>query len=100
MSIKVLSIFSGGGGIDCGFKKAGYDICFSTDFWQPACDTLEKNKVGRLVRCADIRQVDYAKELASIGLSVCDIDVFADFGVGDCLLFIFVFDVIIFRYFF
>ena len=49
MSIKVLSIFSGGGGIDCGFKKAGYDICFSTDFWQPACDTLEKNKVGRLL---------------------------------------------------
>lgn len=77
MSIKVLSIFSGGGGIDCGFKKAGYDICFSTDFWQPACDTLEKNKVGRLVRCADIRQVDYAKELASIGLSVGDIDVLA-----------------------
>ena len=66
MSIKVLSIFSGGGGIDCGFKKAGYDICFSTDFWKPACDTLERNKVGRLVRCADIRQVDYAKELAEI----------------------------------
>ena len=77
MSIKVLSIFSGGGGIDCGFKKAGYDICFSTDFWQPACDTLEKNKVGRLVRCADIRQVDYTKELASIGLCVGDIDVLA-----------------------
>lgn len=77
MSIKVLSIFSGGGGIDCGFKKAGYDICFSTDFWQPACDTLEKNKVGRLVRCADIRQIDYAKELASIGFSVGDIDVLA-----------------------
>ena len=36
----VLSIFSGGGGIDCGFKKAGFDICFSTDFWKPACDTL------------------------------------------------------------
>ena len=28
----VLSVFSGGGGIDCGFKKAGFDICFSTDF--------------------------------------------------------------------
>ena len=41
----VLSIFSGGGGIDCGFKKAGFEICFSTDFWQPACDTLKKNKV-------------------------------------------------------
>lgn len=42
----VLSIFSGGGGIDCGFKKAGFEICFSTDFWQPACDTLKKNKVA------------------------------------------------------
>ena len=41
----VVSIFSGGGGIDCGFKKAGFDICLSTDFWKPACDTLEKNKV-------------------------------------------------------
>ena len=75
MSIKVLSIFSGGGGIDCGFKKAGYDICFSTDFWQPACDTLKKNKISHLVRCADIRQVDYTKELASIDLSTDDIDV-------------------------
>ena len=45
----VLSIFSGGGGIDCGFKNAGFEICFSTDFWKPACDTLEKNKVGKLV---------------------------------------------------
>ena len=77
MRINVLSIFSGGGGIDCGFKKAGFDICFSTDFWKPACDTLKKNKVGRLVKCADIRQVDYAKELASIGLTVGDIDVLA-----------------------
>ena len=75
MSIKVLSIFSGGGGIDCGFKNAGYDICFSTDFWKPACDTLELNKVGRLVRCADIRKVDYGAELAKIGLTVSDIDV-------------------------
>ena len=75
MSIKVLSIFSGGGGIDCGFKNAGYDICFSTDFWKPACDTLELNKVGRLVRCADIRKVDYGAELAKIDLTVSDIDV-------------------------
>ncbi len=75
MSIKVVSIFSGGGGIDCGFKAAGFDICFSTDFWKPACDTLEKNKVGRLVQCADIRQVDYAAQLAKIGLTCKDIDV-------------------------
>ena len=55
--INVVSIFSGGGGIDCGFKKAGFDIVFSTDFWKPACDTLEKNNVGKLVVCDDIRNI-------------------------------------------
>ena len=77
MSVNVLSIFSGGGGIDCGFKKAGYDICFSTDFWQPACDTLEKNRVGRRVKCCDIRDVNYGEELSAIGLTADDIDVLA-----------------------
>ena len=71
----VLSIFSGGGGIDCGFKKAGFDICFSTDFWKPACDTLEKNKVGKLVVCDDIRKIDYDKYLADIGMKKSDIDI-------------------------
>ena len=70
----VLSIFSGGGGIDCGFKKAGYTICFSTDFWKPACDTLEKNKVGKLVLCEDIRKVNYAENLAKIGMTFKDSD--------------------------
>ena len=65
----VLSIFSGGGGIDCGFRKAGYNICLSTDNWKPACDTLEQNHVGRLVVCEDIRKVDYAAELEKIGMS-------------------------------
>ena len=60
----VLSIFSGGGGIDCGFKKAGFDICFSTDFWKPACDTLEKNKVGKLVVCDDILRIQSPDSIA------------------------------------
>lgn len=77
MSVTVLSIFSGGGGIDCGFEKAGYDICFSSDFWSPACETLKRNKISRLVKCADIREVNYADELAKIGLTVADVDVIA-----------------------
>lgn len=71
----VLSIFSGGGGIDCGFKNAGFTICFSTDFWSPACETLEKNKVGKKVVCDDIRNIKYEEELSEIGLSLSDIDV-------------------------
>lgn len=74
MKVNVLSIFSGGGGIDCGFKKANFNICFSTDFWEPACETLEKNKVGKLVVCNDIRKIDYDKELKKINLTKKDID--------------------------
>ena len=57
--LNVISVFSGGGGIDLGFKKAGYDILYSTDFFEEACETLEQNKVGKIVECKDIREVDF-----------------------------------------
>lgn len=72
---KVVSIFSGGGGIDVGFNNAKYDILFSTDFWQPAVDTLIKNKSATLVKCLDIREVNYSKELKDIGFLITDVDV-------------------------
>ncbi len=71
----VLSIFSGGGGIDCGFRNAGFKICMSTDNWKPACETLSNNFVGNLVVCEDIRKVDYKAELARIGMALDDVDV-------------------------
>lgn len=40
--INVLSIFSGGGGIDLGFRKAGFNIAYATDNWPIACETLKK----------------------------------------------------------
>lgn len=73
--INVVSIFSGGGGIDCGFKNAGFSIRFSTDFWKPACETLETNNVGDYVVCDDIRNINYKEELKKIGLELKDIDV-------------------------
>ena len=57
--MNVVSLFSGGGGIDCGFKDAGFDILYSTDVVQVACDTLEKNRVGQVVECIDIREIDF-----------------------------------------
>ncbi len=71
----VLSIYSGAGGIDCGFKKAGYNICMSTDNWKIACDTLEKNGIGKIVICDDIRNIDYAACLAKIDMKISDINV-------------------------
>ncbi len=67
--------FSGGGGIDIGFNQAGYDILFSTDFWKPAVDTLKLNHSARSVKCLDIRQVNYEKELAETGFKVKNVDI-------------------------
>ena len=30
--IRTISLFSGGGGLDIGFEKAGFNILFATDF--------------------------------------------------------------------
>lgn len=56
----IVSIYSGAGGIDIGFHKAGFDILLSTDNWQIACDTLKLNKLGDAVICSDVRTVDFA----------------------------------------
>lgn len=71
----VVSIYSGGGGIDCGFKQAGFNIVFSTDVSKPSCETLENNNVGDLIVCDDIRKIDYVSYLESINLTCSDIDV-------------------------
>ncbi len=59
--IKVVSIYSGAGGIDLGFHKAGFKNIFSTDYWQPACDSLKKNKISDEVICDDIRNINFKK---------------------------------------
>lgn len=56
----IVSIYSGAGGIDIGFHRAGFNILLSTDNWQVACDTLEQNGLGKEVVCGDIRTVDFA----------------------------------------
>ena len=42
--LKVLSLFSGIGGIDLGFHLAGFDIVATLDFDTKTCNTLEVNK--------------------------------------------------------
>lgn len=53
MSIKVVSLFSGGGGLDLGFQAAGYQIIWASDINQEAVDTYRAN-VGDHITCADI----------------------------------------------
>ena len=41
---KILSLFSGAGGIDIGFKSNSFETYAAIDNWQVACETLKKNK--------------------------------------------------------
>ena len=43
MSLKIASFFSGAGGLDLGFKKAGFDIIFANEFDKDIWATYEHN---------------------------------------------------------
>lgn len=69
---KVISIFTGAGGIDVGFHKAGYEVVYSTDLDEFSCETIKKNKISDTVECRDIRGIDFRKVLNEISQN--DID--------------------------
>ena len=41
----LISLFSGAGGLDLGFKKAGFRTVFATDVWDIVCETLKENNM-------------------------------------------------------
>ena len=41
-TLKVLSLFAGAGGMDLGFKNAGYDIVWANDFDPDSVKTYKK----------------------------------------------------------
>lgn len=45
-----ISLFSGAGGMDVGFKKAGFEICWANDFDKDACATYELNFGSHIVQ--------------------------------------------------
>ncbi|ARR04730.1 MULTISPECIES: DNA cytosine methyltransferase [Campylobacter] len=53
----VISLFSGCGGLDLGFLKAGFDIIFANDIDKDACKTYEKN-LKHKINCLDICKLD------------------------------------------
>lgn len=59
---RVISLFSGAGGLDIGFEQAGFRTVFATDVWDIACETLKKNDMADEVFCGDVRNINF-KEL-------------------------------------
>lgn len=61
VSLKVCSLFSGIGGIDLGFKQAGFDIVWANEFDKDAATTYRHNFGGEHLVKKDIRKVDVSK---------------------------------------
>ena len=58
--MKGVSLFSGAGGLDVGFRKAGFDIVWANDFDKMTCETYRAN-FGDHIRVGDI--LDHVPEL-------------------------------------
>jgi len=52
----VVSLFAGCGGLDLGFKKAGFDILWANDFFPDAVETY-KNNIGDHITLGDITKI-------------------------------------------
>ena len=57
MKPTVVSLFSGGGGLDLGFINAGYKVVWAIDNNSNAVNTYKKN-IGSHIKYADITQED------------------------------------------
>src|SRR5579863_6651880 len=61
--LRVASFFSGGGGLDLGFRAAGFDVVFCNEIETVFCQTLSRNfaenrSTESKILCADIRELD------------------------------------------
>lgn len=48
--MKLISLFSGAGGLDLGFEKAGFEIVMANEFDKTIWDTYEKNHKAELIK--------------------------------------------------
>ena len=54
--MKIVSLFSGAGGLDLGFQMAGHEIIWANDLYEDAVETYRHN-LGEHILCADIHDV-------------------------------------------
>lgn len=55
--MKVVSLFSGAGGLDLGFKMAGHEIIWANDLYEDAVETYKHN-LGNHIICEDISKIN------------------------------------------
>ncbi len=63
--LKVYGLFTGGGGLDIGFKEAGFEIIGASDIWKESEKTMRLNYPKIPFLCKDIRTLTSAEILDS-----------------------------------
>jgi DNA (cytosine-5)-methyltransferase 1 len=66
---RVISLFSGAGGMDLGFINAGFDIVWANDFFKEAVESYRKNVDSRIVY-GDITKIDSSEMPDDIDLVI------------------------------
>lgn len=66
--MKVISLFSGAGGMDIGFEQAGFEIAVAVELDSACCETLRANRPKLKVLEADIAKVTGDELLKLAGL--------------------------------
>lgn len=59
-ALRVVSLFSGSGGMDLGFEHAGFEVVWANDVNHWACETFRKNFSGEIIEAsiADVKGAD------------------------------------------
>ena len=65
---KVISLFSGAGGMDIGFENAGFEIAVAVEMDPSCCDTLRTNRPNLPIINKNITEVATDEILSSAGL--------------------------------
>jgi len=73
--LKVVSLFSGGGGSSLGYAMAGMHVVWASEFVKAARETYAANFPGTPVDDRDVRKVEPKEILAQTGMKIGELDV-------------------------
>ncbi len=68
MKQKIVALFSGCGGLDLGFRKAGFDVVWANEYDKDIWETYEKNHLDTVLDKRDIRDISSGEIPDCVGI--------------------------------